>query len=166
MRPEKCVGAALLLAGGILCGCTVRRELLWQAELPAAMAAWLQVLEAEITLRLTPLPELLDRDTAAEPLQPFLADLRRRFAETASFPEAWRGALAVLHVPEDAKALLEALGSTLGRCDAASQGDALRLTREKLLTAAENARKEAQTRGALAIRLLPALSGVLALLLW
>ena len=64
------------------------------------------------------------------------------------------------------KTALEALGSTLGRYDAVCQADSLRLTREKLLISAENARKEAQTRGALALRLLPALSGALALLLW
>ncbi len=166
MRTEKCVGAALLLAGGVLSGCTVRRELQRQADLLAALADWLFYLEAEISLRLTPLPELLDPEGQAEPLRPFLAKLRRRFADSASFPEAWHAALAALNVPEDAKTALEALGSTLGRYDAACQADSLRLAREKLLAAAENARKEAQTRGALALRLLPALSGALALLLW
>ena len=166
MSPEKPVGAALLLAGGVLCGCTIRRELRRRAALLADLAEWLGYLEAEISLRLTPLPELLDPDRGAETIRPFLADLRRCFDESASFPEAWRAALAGLTLAADARDALDELGNTLGRYDAVCQADALRLTRGRLLTAAENARQEAQTRGALALRLLPALSGVLALLLW
>ena len=70
-----------------------------------------------------------------------------------------------LALPEAAESL-SGLGRVLGQCDAESQGRALDYARTRLLEAAEGAREAARVRGSLALRLLPGIAAMLAILLW
>ena len=164
---EKLCGALLLTLSGFLAGFAVRRELNARARILSALAEALARMRTEITLRLLPLPDLMASEAAGPdaPSRAFFESLCRRYAETASFEDAWAAALDSLALPEAAEPL-SGLGRVLGQCDAESQGRALDYARTRLLEAAEDAREAAKVRGSLALRLLPGIAAMLAILLW
>ncbi len=109
-------------------------------------------MEREISLRLLPLPQLMEdlADHSRKPASGLFQDCRRVLdqPDETGFDQHWRDALAGVKElkPEDRR-LLEPLGQVLGRYDGQEQVRAIRSCRRELELALERAREESRRMG-------------------
>ncbi len=145
-------GAALILLAGTLLGIRAASGLRQRVRLLTAWETALHVMEAELSFRLPPLPELLARSAAA--VQPPVSEALDRCGdairrgEQRPFCLLWREQLQPqLHREE--RDVLEELGGILGRCAAPEQTEALKNACARLGDCRERARLELEQKGRL-----------------
>lgn len=149
----KLLGAFCVMAVSLWCGAQavggLRRRVRALEELHAGLV-WL---EEELTFRLTPLPQLLERlgrDRRGEAGRFFQeVDRLLRLDPEGGLHQSWRRAM-VRHLSllkaEERQALLE-VGQTLGRYDARTQGQTLARCARRLAALRDEAQGEAQRLG-------------------
>ena len=147
------LGAVLLTCGGAAIGFSAAAALTRRARGLRAVLGALELLERELSFRLTPLPDLLARlaQLAAPPASGFFAACREGLDQLGeqSMAQIWAAALARRPMdlaPEDKNILLE-LGGVLGRYDGPGQREALGEIRARLLCQAERAEEESRRMG-------------------
>ena len=131
-------GAVLLLAASAAMGFGAAGALRRHEQVLERLIRTLEGMGRELTGRLPPLPDLLERasEESEGAVRTFFRlcgeSLRRR--KERPFGMLWRQALEAAQLPleEDELALLADLGDVLGRYDGASQGRALRETAQRL----------------------------------
>ena len=141
------IGAALILAGGSGVGIGAARVLKHRSETLSSFLAALDQMEAELTFRLTPMPELLlrlSRETKG-PVSEFFFHCREGLSSLGEepFSKVWNRALQeeslALH-PED-RIPLEQLGAVLGQYDVEGQKNAMEGIRYRLGICLDTARE-------------------------
>lgn len=141
------LAGALLVAGGMSAlGFLAAGGLGRRVRALRALAVALELMERELSFRLTPMPELLEglARRAPPPADGLFARCRaglERLGET-SLGELWREGLAELPLTGEERALLEGLGEVLGRYDGEGQRAALSEARTALARALEEAQAE------------------------
>lgn len=118
------LGALLLLIGGSVVGMTMAGGSRRQIKLLSAMMRGLEQIERELTLHLTPLPELLL--SVSKGLDPPIALLFHRCGSSAGqdtqFSEIWRDTLGDCgYFSEEILDILYPLGTILGRFEGEAQ---------------------------------------------
>ena len=146
------LGAALLVAGCGGLGFSAAGRLARRVGVLRALLGALEGMERELSFRLTPMPELLER--AAEsppPAGELFARCRARLDELGERPlsQLWRESVedTPLGLTGPALLALEELGDVLGRYDGEEQRAALARTRAELGRALEQAREESEKQG-------------------
>ena len=146
------MGAALLVGGCGAVGFSAAGRLARRVEVLRALLGALEGMERELSFRLTPMPELLER--AAEsppPAGELFARCRARLDELGERPlsQLWRESVedTPLGLTGPALLALEELGDVLGRYDGEEQRAALARTRAELGRALEQAREESEKQG-------------------
>lgn len=143
---------ALLVAGGVSAlGFAAAGGLTRRVRTLSALAGALALMERELSFRLTPMPELLERlaERAAPPADALFVYCRAgldRLGET-SLDELWREGLETLSLRDGERLALEHLGAVLGRYDGEGQRAALAEAREELEQALAEAREERSRLG-------------------
>ena len=132
MRLRLALCAAPLLAG-IYFGWTLAASARRRRELIAAHISALEFIKAEISSRLTPLPDCAARLAAGgpRPLRGFYLALAAALDAPCGrdFASIWGSLLENMELPPDALAVLAELGRSLGRYDAQTQRDGHRARR-------------------------------------
>lgn len=154
----KLLGALLIVAAGASFGISKYLALKRRADTLSGLLSALEQMRGEISLRLTPLPELakLLSERGSAPVRAFFrclcAGLER--LDESSFAALWEGALPALG-PLGGEALeaLRPLGMTLGRFDAGEQEAALNRALSELSGCAAQARQALPAAGKLYIGL-------------
>ena len=148
----KLMGAALLVGGCGAVGFSAAGRLARRVGVLRALLGALEGMERELSFRLTPMPELLER--AAEsppPAGEMFARCRARLDELGERPlsQLWRESVedTPLGLTGPALLALEELGDVLGRYDGEEQRAALARTRAELGRALEQAREESEKQG-------------------
>lgn len=145
----KIIGAVMVIAGTALCGYISVGKMKRRVKCLNSIAASLSLMESEITDRLTPMPELLERlsDDAFYPaslLYARTAENLEKLGEIA-FSEIWGEAVdaesALILSPEE-REILRRLGMSLGKYSAYEQKKAIEYARRKIEDAAERADAE------------------------
>ncbi len=165
------IGAALILVGGGGVGMGAARELGRRSETLSSFLAALDQMEAELSFRLTPMPELLGRLSAESkgPVSAFFSRCREGLSSLGDTPfsQVWNQALQeekLALLPED-RIPLEQLGAVLGQYDVEGQRNAMEGIRHRLGTCLETAR-ETQGKIGRVYRALGISAGVLCVLLF
>lgn len=145
----KLLGAVLVWGGcGIMGACSagqMRRRVRFLEEMGRA----LELMEREILLKHTALPELLDMLCSAcrgQTQELFLA-CREEIAKGDSFTYSWMCALERIELPQEDREVLGSLVRILGQYDAGEQGRGLSSLREELACRAARNREEARSMG-------------------
>ena len=148
------LAGALLAAGGMAwMGWSAARRLARRERILVQLSAALAQMEREISFRLTPMPQLLGElaEDAPGPVGAFFGACRDGLGElgSRSLAEIWRQALltAPLDLEERALAVLDRLGTVLGRYQEEEVRAALALAAEELAREGELARAEVENRG-------------------
>ena len=156
----KAIGAVLIIASGIGIGLGGAAELRRRVRILTDLIASLMTVKAEITVRMTPLPELLEGLGRLAPLsvRGFYGRVAQsvQFLGECSFAELWLHAIEKseeLGLKVDELRELIALGTSLGRYGVAEQAAAIDLCISRLNAMLELAREEALTSGKLFIGL-------------
>ena len=144
----KLIGAVLLAGGAAALGFSAAAQLERRVRALRELVSAVEVMERELTFRLTPMPELLSAlaERTREPVSRFFACCLDGMKELGEFPLSalWENALA--EVPMDLGAeereVLRALGGVLGRYDGEGQREALELTRVQLSQCLERAAED------------------------
>ena len=165
------MGALLTAGGGAFLGFAAAGRLTRRARVLRQMAGALEQMDREISFRLTPMPQVMERLGAEYP--PPVGALFSRcclgFDELGerSLAEIWRTALAEsdLDLEDREIAVLDELGEVLGRFEESGLRTALARAAEELNQAAELARVEAEKRGRMYRVLGLAVGGLLVILL-
>ena len=145
-------GAVLTLLAGTLLGVQAASALRQRLRLLTDWEAALRVMEAELSFRLPPLPELLDRSAAA--VRPPVSEALCRCGEALRRGEPrpffllWREQIQPQLCREE-RDVLEELGGILGRCAAPEQVQALKNACTRLGDCRERARQELEQKGRL-----------------
>ena len=146
------LGAALLVAGCGGLGFSAAGGLARRVRVLRALVGALEGLERELSFRLPPTPELLER--AAEsppPVGELFARCRAKLDGLGERPlsQLWREAVAEtpLELEEPERRALEELGDVLGRYDGEGQRAALARTRAELSRALGLAREKQEKQG-------------------
>lgn len=147
------LGAILLTCGAAAIGFSAAAALTRRARGLRALLGGLELLERELSFRLTPLPDLFARlaRQATPPAAGFFTACREGLETLGerSMDQIWAEALArrpMALSPEDHAILLE-LGGVLGRFDGPGQREALGEIRARLLHQAERAEEESRRMG-------------------
>lgn len=155
------IGAILVAGGTAAAGFSAVQRLHARVRLLHCMISALELMQAEIYFKLTPLPRLMEQmaKRAGAPLRPFFAHAARLMAQLGehSFQSLWNK--AVMDTGGEWKAgereLMADLGGLLGRYDVEAQCRALTYTKgrmERLLTDAEAERaRQGRVYGALGV---------------
>ena len=149
------LGAALLTLGGLGAGLTAVGRLTGRVQDLRGLESAVEALERELGWRLAPLPEALGR--AAEGASGRTARLLRLCAGEASalegrpFRQVWTECVsaAQLCLEREDAAILEELGSVLGRYDGDSQLRALERAADRLARQREKAEERRERLGRL-----------------
>ena len=145
----KVVGAVMVITACALWGSLKAGELREHDALLLALLSALETMRAEITSRLTPMPEIAERlaRTGPEQTRPFFSLLDGRLCELGDreFSEIWSECVSALYLPRDEEGVLRDLGRVLGRYGPAEQGAALELCMEALSAAQKEAHAEARS---------------------
>ncbi|MEA4822527.1 MAG: stage III sporulation protein AB [Clostridiaceae bacterium] len=168
MITAKFFGAVFLVTGGYLGGRACRAEYRTRLKTIRTLITSLARIRAEITLRLTPLPELITSECAFTDgrVQAFYREVSRLYDEDGSFQASWDDAIDRLRTSAEERGILSSLGTVLGRYDAHAQEEALRYAEDSLARCAEAAENDLKLRGMLMSRLLPGIALAAAILLW
>ena len=146
-------GAMLLTCGAAALGFSAAGALHRRVSSLRAMLGALELMDRELSFRLTPIPELLDRlaGQAAAPAGPFFAACRDGLGALGeqSLARIWRGALAQrpMDLSREDLSALEELGEILGRYDGPGQRQALGEIRSRLAHQLEGAEEESRRMG-------------------
>ena len=166
----KFLGAVLILTGGSSIGVCAAQELRQRSRILEQFLAALDQIQAELSFRLTPMPELLRRlgQESEEPLKTFFQTCEAGLSALGevSFSVVWNRALQMeplALLPED-RIPLEQLGAVLGRYDAEGQRTTLESVRVRLSQCLEDAREKQKKMGRV-YRTLGVSAGVLCILL-
>ena len=115
------LGAVCLAAGPVWLGMSAAAELAHRERALGALCAGLELMERELALRLTPLPQLMEElaHRTEEPARRLFSACRRALdgLERETFAHAWRRLTDQLPVSPEAKRALYPLGEVLGRYD-------------------------------------------------
>lgn len=141
------LAGALMVAGGMsTLGFLAAGGLGRRVRALRALAGALELMERELSFRLTPMPELLEglAKRAPPPADGLFARCRAGLADLGerSLGELWREGLAEFPLKGDERLLLEGLGEVLGRYDGEGQRSALREARSALEGMLEEAQAE------------------------
>lgn len=168
MMTVKLFGAILLVTGGYLSGSACRAEYRTRLKTIRTLISSLVRIRAEITLRLTPLPELVTSECALTDgrVQAFYREVARLYDADGNFQSSWDDAIDRLRPSPEERGVISSLGTILGRYDAHAQEEALRYAENALARCAEAAENDVKLRGMLMSRLLPGIALAAAILLW
>ena len=143
----KIVGAVMVITACALWGSLKGGELRAHDALLRALISALETVRAEITGRLTPMPEIAEKLARTGPgeTRRFFALLERRLGELGEreFSELWSECVDSLYLPGDEARMLGELGRSLGRYGPAEQNAALVLCMDALSAAEREARSAA-----------------------
>ena len=130
------LGAVCLAAGPVWLGMSSAAELAHRERALGALCAGLELMERELALRLTPLPQLMEElaHRTEEPARRLFSACRRALdgLERETFAHAWRRLTDQLPVSPEAKRALYPLGEVLGRYDGRGQQAAIAGARREL----------------------------------
>ncbi len=149
----RAAGALLLLGGAAALGCSAAAGLGRHVRVLEALSGALELMERELSFRLTPMPELMDRlaRRSAPPVDQLFAHCRDGLEALGEVPLAalWREGLGLesLGLEAEERSALDLLGDVLGRYDGQGQLEALAQTRGELDQALERARGERDRMG-------------------
>lgn len=132
------IGAVLLIGGAASLGFSAAASLGRRVRTLRALLGALELMERELSFRLTPMPDLLDELSrrTAQPLRAFFSRCRAgldRLGQT-DFGQLWRESLeqTPLGLGDEELSLLAGLGGILGRYDGEGQRAALERCRGQL----------------------------------
>ncbi len=146
------LGGGLLVLSGALFGYGGTSALRERARALRALSAALGLLESELILRRTPLPEIFERLRGERFFALFAAGFGAEPTE-----RLWRRAAAALELDDAATRARAGLGAVIGRYDAARQAAEIAAVRARLTEQAAEAERELAARG----RRLPGLGAAL-----
>lgn len=160
-------GAALVWIGCVIWGLRAAAEQRVQLRLMEDLIGSLGIMERELTLNRTALPELMKQLSTLSATQS--AQLFQSCADSmetgGSFIEAWDGAVAQLSLSREDSALLLSLGQVLGRYEDKGQGEAVAAIRRGLEDRLTLVREQTRSLTRVDTALGTAAGGFLALLL-
>lgn len=163
----RALGAVLLAASGYLAGRRMEEEYRRRVREIEGLIRCLAQMQAEITLRLTPMDEIFSAlALSGEACAPFfreLADRLRAPGET-TLAAHWRRAAEHALPPGEARDILISLGSSLGCYDAAQECAAIACAAGELERILTLSREDLSVRGTLCVRLGTACGAVIAIL--
>ena len=137
-------GGGLVWLGCVLCSLCAAERQRSRVKLLEEIARALGLLERELTLNHTPLPELLERlayRTSGQGNRLF-RDCRSNIEKGNSFTCAWRTSLSKMNLNEEERMLLQGLPDILGRYDASGQAESLARFRREVEECAARGRDE------------------------
>lgn len=137
-------GGGLVWLGCVLCGLCAAGGLRSRVNLLEEIVQALGLLERELTLNHTPLPELLEQlacRTSGQGSRLF-RDCYSSFEKGNSFTYAWNTSLRKVWLKEEERALLHCLPDILGRYDALGQAQTLARFRREVEGCAARSREE------------------------
>lgn len=143
------IGMVLIWGGCALLGVKEARAVRGQVRLLEDMGRALEVLERELTLNRTAVPELLERLTRGQPGESgavFFA-CRSMMEAGNGFADAWTCALEHSGLKREEQILLSGLSQVLGRYDADGQAQALAHLRQEVEHRSKYRREEAGALG-------------------
>lgn len=150
----KLAGAVLLMLGAAGLGFGAVGQLRARVDSLRALIGALEQMERELTFRLTPMPELMERTArqAREPARYLFAHCRDHLWELGekSFGALWREALAVepdLLLEDREREVLTELGDVLGRYDAEGQRKSLQRAAAELVRCLRQAEEDRERLG-------------------
>ena len=157
----KLLGAVALAGGAAALGFSASAQLERRVRTLRTLLGALEVMEREVSFRLTPMPELLSAlaDRAAQPVGRFFAHCRDGLEDLGEkrLEDLWHEALEAvpMDLGEEERQVLGDLGGVLGRYDGEGQREALALTRTQLggclVRAAEERKRLGRVYGALGL---------------
>ena len=165
------MGALLTAGGGACLGFAAAGRLTRRARVLRQLAGALEQMDREISFRLTPMPQLMERlgEEYPQPVGTLFVRCCQGLDQLGehSLAEIWRSALEKtdLDLEDRETAVLGELGEVLGRFEESGLRSALARTAEELDQAAELARQEAEKRGRMYRVLGLAAGGLLVILL-
>lgn len=165
------LGALLTAGGGAFLGFAAAGRLKRRAGVLRQLASALEQMDREISFRLTPMPELMERLSAEypPPVGQLFANCRRGMEHLGERPlaEIWREALGETDLDLEGRgaAVLDELGEVLGRFGESGLHDALVRAGEELTREGELAREDGEKRGRMYQVLGLAAGGLLVILL-
>jgi len=136
------LGAILVAAGCAGVGVHAAMELKARVGLLRRLCAGLEVMERELSLGRTPLPELLE---GLE--EELFRAAARGLAQGLGLRRAWDGALDASSLPPEDREVLRPLGRVLGRYDAPGQEESVEHVRRDLERRLAQAREESSRLG-------------------
>lgn len=146
----KIVGAVMVITACALWGSLKGGELRAHDALLTSLIFALETVRAEITARLTPMPEIAEKLARTGPAETrrFFALLESRLGELGDreFSELWNDCVETLYLPRDEESVLRDVGRSLGRYGPAEQNAAIVLCMDAL-TAAEREARAASRSG-------------------
>ncbi len=138
-------GVLLLLAGG-WAGLSLCHQLSLRRRTVCLLGEGLRQLERELSLHLTPLPLLFQRETI--PFSPLFAQCGTAVEEGSSFHFCWDRLVDSLpHIGGEERQLLRPLGAVLGQFEGETQSEALLRVAERLREREDELRREEQRLG-------------------
>lgn len=149
----KVLGAVLLIAGGAGGGLLAAAGLSRRVHSLRSFCLALELAERELSFRLTPTPELLERLSrqVPPPAGAFFARCREDLDHLGeeSLAEIWQKALlrSTPDLTEEDRRIVAQVGSVLGRYDGPGQEEAFRQIRARLSHALERAEADRDSRG-------------------
>ncbi len=145
----KLLGSVLVWGGcgliGVYSAGQMRQRVIFLEEMGRA----LELLEYELLLKYTAIPELLGllcgvcRRRARE----LFLNCKQEIEKGKSFTDSWRDALEQINLSEEDREMLGSLAQILGQYDAREQGRGLSHLREDLKQRAARSREEARAMG-------------------
>lgn len=161
------IGAALVWCGCAVWGLRAAAEKRGNLRLLEDLVGSLEVVERELTLNRTALPELMKQlsSQAATQSRQLFTHCADSVEAGKSFLQAWTGGVDDLPLSRENKSLLLSLGQVLGRYEDRGQGDAVARIRRELEGRLAHARQETQSLGNVYTALGAAAGGFLALTL-
>lgn len=142
----KLLGTVLVWGGcgliGVYSAGQMRRRVIFLEEMGRA----LELLERELLLKHTPIPELLDRlcGVCRKQARELFLGCRMEIEKGKSFTHSWQYALERTNLSEEDREVLGSLAQILGQYDAQEQGRGLNHLREDLKQRAARSRDEAR----------------------
>lgn len=143
----KLLGVMLVLLAGTMCGCTAAGRLKFRANQCRILRQLVTMMVTELRTALPLIPDLL-RSLAALPDFSALQFLQNAAQRAECFPQCWTDALAADNtLSDDARAVLETVGQTLGSTALDGQLAALQLCLERLNALQSEAEHISECRG-------------------
>lgn len=143
------MGIGFVWGGCILWGLRAADGVRRRVRLLEDVGQALELLEREVVLNQTALPELLERlcDRRTRQGRQLFADCRRLLECTGSFERAWWNAMERSELSREDRVLLGSLPQVLGRYDARGQAQALSLLQQEVADRAARGREESTALG-------------------
>ena len=146
----KLVGMIFIIGACSAVGLKAGRRLTLRIEALNEWISALEIMRAEITMKRTPLGEIITLLEARQGLLAPVFTLIREESQKNFFTAAWKHALALsceLGLTEEDAAHLRSLGATLGRYDAEEQDTAIRYCKTRLEHALGMAISDRESKG-------------------